>query len=335
MLKILSMWYEYSNMVGMESLHHLEQEINKLSEFKRARKYYTGYRVDPHTTIQRVMPDADWVIWSGLGYQPPKKRDYKIALFMTDLHCSRSLKLRPRDLIKRVNKAGFDAFLMSYTQLARETVDLKARTKEIDPEIYMKNLNAPIFHLASSMNPKIFHPTDEPKKYEAVFLASTHRTVYKFRWHIKNELPELAKANNWRVLIKGRPPGKHGKRRTSAMIKQGYIVGKVYARTLASSKVFIFGLGVYKYPCLKFVEGMASGTCVMSDPPLTAKEMHYIPNWNFVNINLKNWKRKLKYYLTHDREREAIAKNGYDTFLKYHTSEIRAKQLVKFLEANK
>jgi spore maturation protein CgeB len=37
------------------------------------------------------------------------------------------------------------------------------------------------------------------------------------------------------------------------------------------------------------------------------------------------------YYLENEGERERIARNGYETVMKYHSSQVRARQLVDFL----
>lgn len=116
---------------------------------------------------------------------------------------------------------------------------------------------------------------------------------------------------------------------------EGEIVGEEYARTLALSKTFPFGTSIFKYPLLKFFEAMACKTCVFADTPLTAEELHIIPDWNFVEVNEDNWEDKLEYYVSHDDERELIAQRGYDTVIKYHTTEVRARQVVDFLERHK
>jgi hypothetical protein len=86
---------------------------------------------------------------------------------------------------------------------------------------------------------------------------------------------------------------------------------------------------------MKFFEAMASGACVFSDAPLLADEFHFKDGENYVNINLDNWKEKLKYYLEHEDERKRIALAGYRMTMKYHTNEVRARELVSFLEAHK
>jgi len=326
-MKILFTTYDYSALVRLDALTRLEDEVGKLAECKWSRKHKIKEEESRHHVAMRVMPDADWVYHSGLGYRPPKNRKYKISLLMTDLHCSRSLKLSPQGIVKRLNKNPFDAYLMQYTKLAYQAMP---EMKPIEHDYYLKHLKGPKFHLAPSVSPEIYKPSDKPKLYGVAFLAHASKGTHPFRYEIKCGLPQLAKENKWRVIMRDRPPGKSGKRYKNKMLREGYIVGPKYVETVSRSKIFIFGLGRFKYPAARFMEGMACRTCVMSDPPLTAEEVHFIPDWNFVNINSSNWKQKLKYYMTHKEEREEIARNGYETFLKYHTHKVRAEQLVKF-----
>lgn len=318
------------NMVCVNAITYFERAVGKIANCKWTREHKIPDKESEHEKVLRVMPDADWVFHAGMGYvpPPPSERTYKIGLFTPDIHRSVSLKLKPAGLIKRWNDAKFDAYFMSYIKLANQAFPIEP----IDPDIYLKNLEAPIFHLAPSVSPEVFNPSGEPKQYDIVFLAHAHPTTHPFRYQIHEGLPRLAQKHNWKILIGGRPPGKTAKRVISKMLQEGYIVGPKYAEVLARSKAFIFGLGSFKYPCLKFMEGWASGTCTFSDPPLGYEELHFVPDWNFVDINPKNWEKKLVYYMKHDEEREEIAQNGYDTFLKHYTSDVRAKQFVKFLE---
>lgn len=43
---------------------------------------------------------------------------------------------------------------------------------------------------------------------------------------------------------------------------------------------------------------------------------------------------RLKSYLEYDEEREKIARRGYETVMKYHTNDVRARQFLNFLEEN-
>ena len=70
----------------------------------------------------------------------------------------------------------------------------------------------------------------------------------------------------------------------------------------------------------------------MVNKPQTADELHLVSGENYVEITEDNWKEKLEYYLEDDVERERIAHNGYETAMKYHTSGVRAQQLMGFLE---
>ena len=42
--------------------------------------------------------------------------------------------------------------------------------------------------------------------------------------------------------------------------------------------------------------------------------------------------KKIEYYLSHEDEMRAIAKNGFNKLLKYHTSEVRAKEFINTCE---
>ena len=334
-MKVLFTTVNRKNLVCMDYLAQFEKAFAKVAECEWAGMGHPQFRKGENMsqTVKRVMPDADWVITCG---RPPVivrgRRSYKVAMVTLDLHGNHRLRLGMHGFIDYLNNVGLDAILMPYTQLA--TSGGKA-PKNFDQKIYLKKLKMHILHLPLSINPELFKPSNKPKKYDVAFLASHGSRVYPFRQLIWNKLPALAKEHRWEVIMRGKPQGGSLKRDINKYLEKGYIVGPKYAETLALTKVFIFGLGRYKYPTMKFTEGMACRTCLMTDPPLTAKELHYIPDWNFVNINPKNWERKLVYYVSHDEEREGIARNGYDTVIKYHTNDIRAKQLLTFLEEHR
>ena len=318
-MKILFMTSECSDRVSWVGVHYLEQSIAKIAECKWAGH---GHKLHKHgenlnQTIHRVMPEADWVILNWSLMEPlkndiifPKKRAYKIAMITSDIHYD-----TPQQIVKMWNAGKWDAFLMIRSKTGHK------------PEYFINNLNAPIFLLGHTINPDYFKPLDQPKKYDVSLLGSSS-SFYILRQEILKDLSNLAKKNNWKLLLRGRPLN----RSISHNLKAGGIVGYKYAEALALSKTLIFGAIRTGGHVKKYFEGMASRTCVLANTPVMAEELHFRPGWNFVEINKDNWKEKLKYYLKHDEERETIAQRGYETILKYHTNDIRARQIITFLE---
>lgn len=336
-VKILFTTINRRNLVGVDAIHHFEQAIAKVAECKWAGKGHLLFRRGENMsqTVKRVLPNADWVISDSRSVSPTKRRNYKAAIWISDIHANWRWGVDTQGYIKHLNDENWDAILMCYTQIARSRGDFP----NFHPKIYLQLLKAPIFNSAVSINPDIFKPINKPKIYDVAFLGATNPGYYPLRNQIFEELPKLAKKKGWNAIVRQKPPGAifiDGKPnlKIDLLLKKGYIVGSRYAKTLALSKAFIFGTSIYKYPLIKFPEAMACKTCVFADAPLTAKELHYVPNWNFVEINKGNWKQKLSYYIKHDGEREEIARRGYETVLKHHTNDIRARQLIKFLETH-
>jgi len=113
-----------------------------------------------------------------------------------------------------------------------------------------------------------------------------------------------------------------------------------YVKTINQSKIFAFGnvnhvVGhseTLVFAMAKIYEIMACETLCMMDKPDMAEELHFVPDYNFVEINEENFAAKLKYYIEQPELREKIAKAGYETVMKYHTIEIRGKELMEQLK---
>ena len=329
---------ECKNDVDYIHRHFYEQAIAKIADCAWAghghELHISGENIND--TVNRVLPGADWAIVNDVAqirfYYPVRfseKRICKIAYITGDVYWN------PPVAASRYNRGNWDVFLMGQTRLDTYIPSSTNRIpQKADPDFYFKHLNAPIFHSAHSINPEWYKPLDREKEYDVCFLGA-HSQYYPLRVPIWNQLPRLAKRNKWRVLVRGSPPGTSYLRKIDVLLKEGYIVGKKYAETLALTKIFIFSSGGSKLAVKKYYEGMASGACVLADTPMCAEELHFEPGVNFVEINKKNWKDKLKYYLKHDEEREEIARRGYETAMKYHTNDVRARQLVDFLEEHR
>jgi len=339
-MKILFMTPECSNDVSWMNMHHLEQAVGGIAECAWAGPghplHVKGENLND--TVRRVMPGADWVIVHEAGQNKfphsiviPRKRIYRIAFLTTDAHWNFP------HWAEKLNADKWDAVLMCTTRTAMVALPKlrkeKLRFITVEPDYYLKNVEAPIFHLAQSVNTEMFKPSDCLKEHDVSFLGAHSARYYPMRQDIWGALPSLAIHNKWRLLIRGAPPGVSlVSRNIDDLTRKGYLVGGKYAEVLALSKTLIFSTGIFRYAVKKFVEGMACRTLCLSDAPLVAEELHLILDWNFIEISRNNWRERLTYYLKHDGEREEIAENGYQTVLKYHTCEVRAKQMVEFLE---
>jgi len=107
-----------------------------------------------------------------------------------------------------------------------------------------------------------------------------------------------------------------------------------YADMLARTKMLTEGVGVFGYTSQRFFQAMASKALVVASLPYDNIDNHFIPNENFVEINKDNVVEKVLYYLKHEDERKKIVESAYQIILKYHTVQIRARQLIDIIKEN-
>jgi len=336
-LRVLFNTIRSADLVNLNVVYYLEQEVAKLADCKWSgagwENHVPGETVDE--TVKRLYGDdpPDFIVNSSSHLEENKRiarektgETPKTVMTVNDMHVS------PEEIVSTANK-GFDGVLMRYMHSPYKKTPLLfnlALYTKFDEDYYLDNLETARQHFPWFTDSRIYRPIEE-KELDVVFLGAYRRRIYPLRHRIYTELPSLAESKGWRYLVRGRPPGRTPLRDIRELEKQGYIVGPRYAETIAKAKVFIFGTSIFRYPVSKFFEIMGSGTLVMADTPQSAKELHFEAGEKYVEINRDDWKEKLEYYLEDDAERERIARNGYETVMKYHTSETRARQLVGFL----
>ena len=90
--------------------------------------------------------------------------------------------------------------------------------------------------------------------------------------------------------------------------------------------------GSFKGLVQKYYEVTACGTLLMADTCMDLEDQHFISGHNFVEINNGNILEKVRHYLAHPEEAKRIADQGREDILRYHTHDIRARELIGILE---
>ena len=335
-MRILFTGLRTRNLVNMNVIHYLEQEVSKLTECEWSGPGWDNhvpgegiedtvrrlYGNDPPDFIVCNRPNIDEYKRLGEGQSsvPP------IISTLADLHVNPKVWV---DLVNGSSKGVLMRYLYS-PYIRKKLLNRFMYYTRFDESYYQDNISSEILHFPWFTDRRVYEPCEE-KEHDVVFLGAYRKKVYPLRNRIVSELPRLCEERGWNFIIRDRPPGISSQRDISKLLEQGHIVGKKYAETIAKSKVFIFGNSIFRYPLTKYFEIMGSGTLLMANKPQSAEELHLKAGENFVEINRGNWKEKLAYYLEDNTERERIARNGYETMMKYHTSEVRAKQLLDFL----
>ena len=101
---------------------------------------------------------------------------------------------------------------------------------------------------------------------------------------------------------------------------------EAYYQEIAASKIALALRGGGRTASLRYFEIVAMGTMLLSDAPETVIPDDFVDRRHAVYCrgNLSNLTSLVRYYLEHDREREAIAAEGKAHLLKHHTCERRA-----------
>jgi len=109
-----------------------------------------------------------------------------------------------------------------------------------------------------------------------------------------------------------------------------------YYKSLLRSKINIEGLpGNGAFYTGRMMESLANGCCYFY--PIPAYNVDFpnglIDGEDFIIYsNGEDLIDKVEYYLSHEDEMRTIAKNGFNKLLKYHTSEVRAKEFIATCE---
>lgn len=310
-MKILFKTADRSNLVAQNVIHHLEQRVFEIADCSKMG--------NPN--------DFDWVIYAPwMSCEPipppqiPKNRGYKVCAYISDLHVHRRFKRTPRKLVKYLNE-NYDLVLSVYYEMGTE------------PNFYQENITIPYVFFPPWVETDYYHPSDKPSLYDVVLLGQyDSRRVYPFRFDIARNLRRVASREGWRILLKPAPRGRSAERKLDALYEMGEIVGSRYVETLGRSKVMIGGTSIYKYPLLRYFEGMACKTCVVGDESPMFEKCGIMNALNYWQVSRRTWAQDMKMLLEDDGLRNYLVENAYENIMKNHSALVRAKQMVKLLE---
>lgn len=209
--------------------------------------------------------------------------------------------------VKFIKENDVDLILMNY----------KCSTPE-----YRKHLpNRKFGWLPHTVNSNLFRNLNLKRPIDVMCAGAGMLSHYPLRYLLFNEIPKMKELN--------------------VFTSRGHnLTFNEYVETINKSKIFAFGnvnvkvgnSNVLIFAMAKTYEIMACGTLCVMDKPNMAEQLHFIPNKNFVEINKNNFRSRIKYYIANDKERLKIARAGYETVMKYHTIQVRGRELKKQLE---
>jgi len=109
-------------------------------------------------------------------------------------------------------------------------------------------------------------------------------------------------------------------------------VREKYAEAINSSLAMASCGGRFHLYYNKIFESWGCNTAYIGEKPYGEDFLHMEDGFNYVAVNKKNFFEKVDYYMNHKDELAEIARNGSETFLKYHHLDARAQDLANLLK---
>ena len=271
-------------------------------------------------TVERVMPDADWVMDKDnhLHIRKPKGRRYKVGVFTSDLHGKHHYKVTsPVVYADMVNKASYDAVFMRYPYLYGAGYDRK---------VFYNRLQMSKYFLPWSVDTERFKPLE--KTYDVGFIGAIG-DCYPIRQQVWDNLYYVARG--YKVYRNMAPKGKTFERQWSKL-KDTHLVGDDYAKRLGETRIMIFDCSYYLYPIQKLTQTTSAGCLMMCNQPSMGKKLGFIPWKTYVEIDEHTWEDTLLYFLENPKEGGLVAKQGMEMTRERHSHEVRAAQFISLLE---
>lgn len=233
------------------------------------------------------------------------------AIIITDPHYMLRQKLQ------YVTRNGIDlaAFECKFTMQLPEFLKWRERNDAVICE-----------WLPHSVDTKVFRDYGKAKSIDVFSSGRSYKSIYPLRNRIKEV---LASAKDLKFVMPEHAADqlRKGKSPDELPIRQRY------AQLISRAKILAFGASIYRYPVMKYFEGMACNTLVAAPIPRDARELGFTPGRNFVEIDEDNFPDKIRYYLRNDEERDEISQRGMEMIVKKHDVRVRKAQLIEQLKS--
>lgn len=159
-------------------------------------------------------------------------------------------------------------------------------------------------------DPQIFNDWSQKKEWDVGNLNAgifQNNSFYPERYAIHQKILHL---DGIRYLY-AKHPG------TGILPADTPLVGKNFSMAINQCRLFVTtGSLRYRNFAPKYIEIMASKSCLFANEPLDADRIGLADGYNYVKIDETNVISKIEYYLEHEKEAEAIAENGYHFAIK-------------------
>jgi len=221
------------------------------------------------------------------------------------------------DLVEKLPGGGLDnsdQIEKSFAVFNRDKYDIYFCVDMRSVNILKKNGFDNIHLLPFSVDINWFDIEDVEKIRDVYFGMSMNPILYPNRLKIKEMLVKKFRRDQ---LV------------TSAIKFAGYPI------LLRKSKILINSVNYWKSVNYKILEASSCGTMVLTDKPDELDNYGLIDGEHLVIYNgVNDLEEKLNYYLSHDEERELIAKTGCDFVREHHNTNVRVKQMTQIMENN-
>jgi len=111
------------------------------------------------------------------------------------------------------------------------------------------------------------------------------------------------------------------------------IVHQELIKSINRSKIIVTSNNIFRSVSMRYTETMSCGGFLLADEPEDMDFLGYIDGKHFVVYrDMRDLQRKIRYYMTHDRQREKIAKQGMEFVRETYSNEKRVQDMIKLMK---